>query len=258
MDQHEDRKSQRQQRLIHRLTQLRHMTLDQIASDFNVTTQTARRDVAELDEQGYLRRVTGGAMALGGVGAGTLRDRRIAMGAEKDRIAAKVAAEVINGTSIFLDTGTTCEAIARALVSHNDLRIVTYSLNIAAYLAEHTRFILAMPGGFVRPGDGAVFGETTPAFLSQFRFDLAVVSVTGVEENGDLTDDDPAEVTIVRAAMTYARATLLAVDHSKFGHRGMVRMGGLSDAASLITDMHPPAAIEDAARRAGCRLIVAD
>lgn len=258
MEQHEDRKSQRQQRLVHRLSQLRHMTLDQIASDFGVTTQTARRDVAELDENGYLRRVTGGAMALGGVGAGALRDRRVAMGAEKDRIGEKVAAEIGDGASIFLDTGTTCEAIARALVNRNDLRVVTYSINIAAFLAEHTRFILAMPGGFVRSGDGAVFGEATPAFLSQFRFDLAVVSVTGVEQNGDLTDDDPAEVTIVRAAMTYARATMLAVDHSKFGRRGMVRMGGLSDVASLVTDTAPPAAIADAARMAGCQVIVAE
>lgn len=243
MDSLEDKKSLRQRRLLQRLTVDRYLALDDIARRFAVTTQTARRDVMELEQMGYLRRVHGGAMVLDRVGEGALRDRRITNSTAKDRIGVRVAAEITDGMSIFLDTGTTCEAVAHAIVGCRDLRVVTYSLRIAAFLCEHTGFVLALPGGFVRSVDGAMFQESTPDFLTGFRFDIAVLSVTGVEESGDLTDDDPAEVTVVRAAMAQARRTFLAVDHSKFGSRGLVRMGHLSEIACLISDEDPPPAV---------------
>lgn len=256
MDSLEDKKSLRQRALLQRLAVDRYITLDEIARRFSVTTQTARRDVMELEQMGYLRRVHGGAMVLDGVGEGTLRDRRIANSTAKNCIGACVAAEIADGMSIFLDTGTTCEAIAHALVGRKDLRIVTYSLRIAAFLCEHTSFVLALPGGFVRSVDGAVFQESTPSFLSGFRFDIAILSVTGVEDSGDLTDDDPAEVTVVRAAMDQAHQTFLAVDHSKFGARGLVRMGNLSEIACLISDRDPPRAVIEKITSHGGRVVV--
>ncbi|WP_103333990.1 DeoR/GlpR family DNA-binding transcription regulator [Pseudotabrizicola formosa] len=256
MDGLEDKKALRQQRLLQRLTLDRHLTLDEIAQHFAVTTQTARRDVMELSQRGYLRRVPGGAMVIDGVGAGTLRDRRIANRAAKERIAVRVAAEIPDGSAIFLDTGTTCEAIARALVGAKDLRVVTYSLRIAAFLADQTSFILALPGGFVRLVDGAVFQESTAAFLSGFRFDLAILSVTGVEASGELTNDDPAEVTVVRAAMAQAQRTYLAVDHSKFGNRGLVQMGNLSEISCVISDRPPPDEVAMRIAASGGRVLI--
>ena len=234
-----------------------HDRADEIARQFSITTQTARRDVQELDEKGHLRRVRGGAMIVDGVGEGALRDRRAANSAAKDRIGACVAAEVADGSAIFLDTGTTCEAIARALVLRRELRVVTYSLRIAAFLSEHTDFVLAVTGGFVRSADGAIFNDSTPAVLGSFRFDTAILSVTGVDADGDLTDDDPAEVRVVRAAMARARRTLLAVDHSKFGNPGLVRMGNLSEVSCLVTDTAPSESVRAIMARGGGRVVVA-
>jgi len=252
-----DKKGLRQGRLLQRLAADRHLTLDEISRIFSITTQTARRDIQELDEKGHLRRVRGGAMTLDRVGEGALRDRRVANRAAKERIGACVAAEIPDGSSVFLDTGTTCEAIAHALLRCRDLRVVTYSLRIAAFLSEHTSFVLAVPGGFVRSVDGAIFHEATPGFLSGFRFDVAVLSVTGVDENGDLADDDPAEVRVVRAAMAQANSTLLAVDNSKFGSLGLVRMGNLSEVSCLVTDAAPPDSVLEILSQAGGRVIVA-
>ena len=176
--------------------------------------------------------------------------RRIRNAEAKERIARHVAGLVPDGASIFLDTGTTCEAIARALLARRNLRVVSYSLRIAAYLRETTDFTIAIPGGFVRQVDGGVFQGQADSFIAGFKFDLGILSVSGVDDDGDLGDDDSAEVETVRAAIRQSARVLLAVDSSKFGHRGLVQLGSLRDVDLLISDAPPPAPI--ASRAATC------
>ena len=131
---------------MEQLAQQTHLSLEEISRRFSVTTQTARRDIMELEKQGRLRRLHGGAMIANAVCPDELRNRRIRNAQAKEKIATHVSETVEDGASIFLDTGTTCEAIARALVARRDLRVVSYSLRIAAYLRETTDFTIAIPG----------------------------------------------------------------------------------------------------------------
>lgn len=239
----EDKKSQRQRLLMEQLEAQRYISLDEVASRFSVTQQTARRDIVELERHGKLRRLHGGAMISNSVEPSELRSRRIRNAQAKERIGACVADLVADGASIFLDTGTTCEAVSRALVRRRNLRVVSYSLRIAAYLSEVTDFTIAVPGGFVRQGDGGVFQEQSQSFITGFKFDLAILSVSGVDDEGDLGDDDQAEVETVRSAMRRSQKVLLAVDSSKFGHRGLVRLGSLSDVDFLVSDAPPSTSI---------------
>ena len=245
-----DKKTQRQELLMEQLARQRHVSLEEVARRFSVTTQTARRDIMELEKQGRLRRLHGGAMIADAVGPEELRRRRIRNAEAKERIARHVAGLVPDGASIFLDTGTTCEAIARALLARRNLRVVSYSLRIAAYLRETTDFTIAIPGGFVRQVDGGVFQGQADSFIAGFKFDLGILSVSGVDDDGDLGDDDSAEVETVRAAIRQSARVLLAVDSSKFGHRGLVQLGSLRDVDLLISDAPPPAPI--ASRAATC------
>ncbi|QOL80844.1 DeoR/GlpR family DNA-binding transcription regulator [Pseudooceanicola spongiae] len=244
----EDKKSLRQRLLMEQLEAQRYISLDEIARRFSVTQQTARRDIMELERHGKLRRLHGGAMIANSIEPSELRSRRIRNAQAKDRIGACVAGLVEDGASLFLDTGTTCEAVARALVSRRNLRVVSYSLRIAAYLSEVTDFTIAVPGGFVRQVDGGVFQEQSQSFISGFKFDMAILSVSGIDDEGDLGDDDQAEVETVRSAMRRSRKVLLAVDSSKFGHRGLVRLGSLSDVDLLVSDAPPSTAISVATR----------
>ncbi len=232
----EDKKSQRQRLLLKQLEAQRYISLDEVASRFAVTQQTARRDIMELEARGNLRRLHGGAMISNSVEPSELRSRRIRNAQAKERIGARVADLVKDGASLFLDTGTTCEAVARALVRRRNLRVVSYSLRIAAYLSEVTDFTVAVPGGFVRQVDGGIFQEQSQSFITDFKFDLAILSVSGIDHDGDLGDDDQAEVETVRSAMKRSQKVLLAVDSSKFGHRGLVNLGSLSDVDFLVSD----------------------
>ncbi|KAB2707686.1 DeoR family glycerol-3-phosphate regulon repressor [Ochrobactrum intermedium] len=233
------KKEIRQQALLQWIENSHYVSLEEIAERFHVTTQTARRDIADLEHRGKVRKLHGGVSQLTPLDPVTYRQRRHDRADEKVRIAEAVVALIPDGATVFLDTGTTCEAIANALVSRERLHLVTYSLRSAAIISEKTDFTLAVPGGFVRPIDGGMFQEDTPEFIRRFKFDYAIISVSGIDDDGDLCDDDHTEVAVVSAALGQAAHKLLAVDSSKFGRRAMVKLGSVRDVTALVTNETP-------------------
>ncbi|MBQ2263712.1 MAG: DeoR/GlpR transcriptional regulator [Loktanella sp.] len=252
-----DKKSRRQSKLVAHLQAHRFISLDDIASRFSVTTQTARRDLMELENAGIVRRLHGGAMlANGAIDPPTLRNRRVENAAAKDRIAAKIADLVVDGSSIFLDTGTTCEAVARALTMRRNLRTVTYGLRAATTLCEVEGFSVAVPGGFVRNVDAGVFRHDTVDFIGRFKFDIAIISVSSIDADGDMCDDDHGEVQAVHAAMRQAEKTILAVDQTKFLRRALVRLGSIRDVDLLVTDSPPATELSRLLTEAGVTVVL--
>lgn len=252
------KKEVRQQMLLQWIENSHYVSLEEIAERFRVTTQTARRDIADLEHQGKVRRLHGGVSQLAPLDPLTYRQRRHDQMDEKARIAEAVVALIPDNASIFLDTGTTCEAIANALVSRKHLHVVTYSLRSAAIISEKTDFTLAVPGGFVRPIDGGMFQEDTPEFIRRFKFDYAIISVSGIDIDGDLCDDDHTEVAVVSAALRQAAHKLLAVDSSKFGKRAMVKLGSVHDITAVITNELPTPVLSDILHAAKIPVILAN
>ncbi len=252
------KKEIRQQMLLQWIENSHYVSLEEIAERFRVTTQTARRDIADLEHQGKVRRLHGGVSQLAPLDPVTYRQRRHDRADEKARIAEAVVALIPDNATIFLDTGTTCEAIANALVSRERLHVVTYSLRSAAIISEKTDFTLAVPGGFVRPIDGGMFQEDTPEFIRRFKFDYAIISVSGVDDDGDLCDDDHTEVAVVSAALRQAAHKLLAVDSSKFGKRAMVRLGSVHDITAVITNEMPAPVLSNLLAAANIPVVLAN
>lgn len=235
-----NKKENRQAFLLQYLEQNHYISLEEITHLCAVTMQTARRDIMALETTGKVRRIHGGATIAAPMDVSTYRQRRLDQAAEKQAIAAFVADYIPDNTTIFIDTGTTCEAIAGALIKHRQgLRIVTYSLRVASLISENSDFALAIPGGFVRAVDGGIFQEDTPDFINRFKFDYAVISVSGIDDDGDLCDDDRTEVAAVSKALDQSRQKLLAVDSSKFGKRALVKLGALNIVDAIITDTAP-------------------
>lgn len=253
-----DKKTRRQESLMKHLEQYRYISLEEIATRFSVTTQTARRDIQDLEMAGKVRRLHGGATISHPIDPGVLLARRVENAEAKERIGAAVVERIKDGSAIFIDTGTTCEAVARALLGHKGLRVVTYSLRVATVLSEGADFTVAVPGGFVRRVDGGVFRQDTPEFISRFKFDTAIISVSGIDSAGDIGDDDHAEVAAVQAAMKQAETIILAVDSSKFGRRALVKLAALADIHELVSDALPDADLLNKLNEAGVRLLVAN
>lgn len=249
------KKETRQQKILRFLEEEEFVSVEQLSKRFSVTEQTARRDLVLLEENGKLLRTHGGARVAPQLMTEVRVRRRVANASEKARVARAVAGMIPEGASIFLDVGTTCEAIARELVARDSLKVVTYSLRSAATLNEREGSVVAVPGGFARPIDGAILDSGGPDFVRRFKFDFAIVAVSGIDANGDLCDDDPAEVAIVSAAMAQSRHKILAADHTAFGKTALVPLGTLRDIDTLVTDIAPTVHFASLLRQSGCRIV---
>lgn len=217
------------------------VTVEGLAAAFGVTLQTIRRDLAELCDKGRLTRVYGGAVLPSGAENIGYEARRAMNARGKAAIASRVAAEIAPGTSLFLNIGTTTEAVARALTRHRGLMVVTNNLNVATILAANPEAQVIVAGGVVRAGDAGLVGEVTLDAIARFRPDVAVIGASAISPVGEFLDYDPREVRITQAMIAHARRSLLVADAGKFRRTAPVLVGDLSHISAIVTDADPPA-----------------
>ncbi len=105
-----------------------------------------------------------------------------------------MAEQIPNGSTLFIDIGTTPEAVAHALLNHSNLRIVTNNLNVANTLMVKEDFRIIFAGGELRSRDGGIIGEATLDFISQFRLDFGILGISGIDSDGSLLEFDYHEV----------------------------------------------------------------
>jgi DeoR family glycerol-3-phosphate regulon repressor len=231
----------RHQEIIELVTTHGYVSTEDLVEKFHVSPQTIRRDLNELADANKIKRNHGGATIVTSSENSSYQSRKVSSQAEKERIAAQLVKHIPNGATLFIDIGTTPEAIAKALlVEHSDLRIVTNNINVASMLMHKESFRVILAGGEVRGRDGGVTGESTIDFVAQFRLDFGILGISGIDYDGSLLDFDYHEVRVKRAIIENSRSVLLGVDHSKFGRNAMVKLGGIEEVDLVISDMKPP------------------
>ena len=231
----------RQLTLLAFLQVQRSVTVEQLADKLGVTLQTVRRDVQRMADEGLLTRFHGGVRLPSSTVENIAHQQRENLNTEgKSRIARTVAAAVPNNCSLILNIGTTTEAIARALLHHSGLRVITNNLNVATILSANPRCEVIVVGGVVRGRDQGIVGEAAVDFIRQFKVDIAVIGISGIEADGSLRDYDYREVKVSQAIIAHAREVWLAADISKFNRPAMVAVAKLSQIDRLFTDAPPP------------------
>lgn len=233
-------------------------TVEQLAETLGVTLQTVRRDVQKLADAGLLARFHGGVRQPRSTTENIAHQQRESLNAEgKLRIARAVAAAVPNDCSLILNIGTTTEAIARALLHHTGLRVITNNLHVANILCANPQCEVIVVGGLVRGRDHGVIGEAAVDFIRQFKVDIALIGISGIEADGSLRDYDYREVKVSQAILSHAREVWLAADGSKFNRPAMVELATLSQIDRLFTDAPPPEPFPHLLAEAQVRLTVA-
>ncbi|TXH67080.1 MAG: DeoR family transcriptional regulator [Thiothrix sp.] len=215
--------------------------VDELVATFEVTPQTIRKDLNELCEAGLLVRVHGGALLPSGVNNVGYEQRRNMASEEKRLIGQLCAAQIPNNSSLFINIGTTTEAVAQALLSHQNLMVITNNLNVANILIQNSSFEVIIAGGVVRHADRGVIGEATADFVKQFKLDYAVIGASALDEEGALLDFDYREVRVTQAILSNARERFLVTDKSKLERTAPVRVGHVSQLTGLFIDSlaHP-------------------
>jgi len=232
------------------------VTVEGLAGHFGVTFQTIRRDLTELAETGKLERVHGGAVLPSGTENIGYADRQAINTAGKERIARACAALVPQGASLFLNIGTTTELVARQLIGHKDLLIVTNNMNVATILSANPDCEIVLAGGSLRRSDGGLIGPLTVETIRQFKFDLAVIGCSALDGDGDILDFDVQEVGVSRTIIAQSRKVALVADHTKFQRSAPARIGSLRDVDHFMTDEAVPESLQAACAAWGTRIEV--
>ncbi len=232
----------RQAQLVEETQRRGTVSVEALAEQFGVTLQTVRRDVKLLAAAGLLARFHGGVRVPGSTTENlAYRQRQLLNEQAKQRIARAVAKAVPNDCSLIINIGTTAEAIARELLQHKGLRVITNNLNVAAVLSGNRDCEVIVAGGVVRARDRGIIGEVTIDFIQQFKVDIGLIGISAIEADGTLRDFDYREVKVARAIIGQSREVWLAADHSKFNRPAMVEVGRLEQVDMLFTDAEPPA-----------------
>jgi DeoR family transcriptional regulator, glycerol-3-phosphate regulon repressor len=249
--------SPRQQQILTIARKVGNVGVDDLSTHFEVTPQTIRKDLNELCDARHLTRTHGGAMLSSGVENVAYEARRVIALAEKQMIGRLAASLIPNNCSLFINIGTTTEEVARSLVHHEGLLVITNNIHVATILAAVPKIEVIIVGGMVRKSDGGIVGETAIDTIKQFKVDYAVMGVSAIDEEGALLDFDYREVRAAQAIIGNSRHVILAADNMKFSRSAPVRIGHMSDIDTFVTDRPPPEAVIEVCRHKAVRLEVA-
>jgi DeoR/GlpR family transcriptional regulator of sugar metabolism len=250
-------KLQRRERIIAELRANPAVRVAALARAFGVSTETVRRDLDALSDDGLVSRTYGGA-ALPALGVEpSVVDRQRELVRERERIARRAFQLLAPREVVMIDCGSTTWHFARRLaIEPLPLTVVTNSLGIATTLAANPVLRVVVCPGDYAAGEGGTFGPETLAFLRRFRADKAVIGAGGV------TADGPTEVHsdaawVKRVMLERASRGILLVDHRKFDQMRYEIICALAELDDLVSDAAPPRALAEAIAQAGLSLHLA-
>ncbi len=251
---------ERQQAIARLVNQRGRMSVNQLAREYDVTTETVRRDLSSLERMGLVRRVHGGVVppsSLSLIESG-IRERDQVNIEIKERIARAALDRLpTEGGTVLLDAGSTTVRLAILFPPELKLTVVTHAVPIAARLAGLRQIDLHLLPGRVRRTTQAAVGAETVEALSHLRVDVAFVGTNGITAAHGLTTPDPDEAAVKRAIVASGRQVVVLADASKFGIETAVRFASATEVDVLVTDAEASATERRALAKAGIEVVVA-
>ena len=251
-----DRQTQIRQLFLRKKT----VSVKELCDTFNISVETARRDLNELEAEGLIRRIYGGAVLLDTADDPDSLppwDFRFEKNLpEKHAIACEVLQWIPDHSSIFLDSGTSSFEIAKLLHQKSNLTILTNNLRIASEISTNTNHTLYFIGGLVKQDDLITTGFLSMDFLERFsHIDVAVLSADGLDTKVGLTEHNVEMGTIKSAVIKKANKVFVGVDHDKFSASAFYKVCSVSKLTAVITSEAAPQASIDALEAAGVQTV---
>lgn len=227
---------ERQQTILQVLDARGQVTIADLSARFSVSEMTIRRDLAQLETEGLLRRTHGGAVrtASGSFEPPFAMRARLNQDAKR-AIAANVAGRLADGQTLILDGGSTGTAIAEAIAGRS-LTVCALNMRVAEILISSPNTRVMIPGGFIRHGELSLTGPAAERTLADHRFDTYVMTVSAIDAAAGLTEWNIDDAAIKRAALASSARCIVACDSSKFGQTAFARIAPLAAADLIVTD----------------------
>jgi len=261
---HAEERLERVQRIV---TESGRVAVAELARTFDVTTETVRRDLAQLEDRGILRRVHGGAVAASNssrveVSLSTRRDLNTSAKARIAQAAMTFIPASFSG-AIAIDAGTTTALFAehvarwRPATPHQTLVVITNSISVASIVSENSDVELHLLGGRLRGITSAAVGSATLQQLSHLSPDIAFIGANGVHARFGLSTPDQDEAAVKTAITRGARRVVALVDATKLGEETLVSFADLGDIDTLVTDEEPNPELSSALYNAEVEVLLA-
>ncbi len=242
---------------------IRHLQRRQRASTralsdlFQVSEVTIRHDLTNLEQQGWINRVHGGAeIAPQLQGEQSFALRQTLHAEEKISIAQAAAKLIQSGDTIILDSSTTAFQLALQLKEATDLRVMTNNLHVVAMLSTCPGIEVVLLGGLVRNETASVVGSPAEEMLARFSADRGFFGAAGLTVERGLVDADLREAQVKRAMVKAAGQVNVLLDSSKFGQRAFATFASLAEVDHLFTDEKIPPDYVAACQEAGISLTI--
>jgi DeoR/GlpR family transcriptional regulator of sugar metabolism len=234
---------ERRRHILEHLNRFGTAKIADFVEQFGVSEMTIHRDLNQIERDGLLDKVHGGAVAKH-VAEIPYRDRFVQHEAEKRAVTRRAAELVKEGQTIFLSAGTTITELARVLPK-SGLKIITNSLPIAQELTLSSENDIMLTGGTVRRYAEALVGSAAKSSLENEYVHLAFISVTGIDLEQGLSVYSESEADMLRHIIKAARKTILLTDSSKYAQVMGSIVFPLDSVHTLISDDNIPKPYRD-------------
>ncbi|MHB6985528.1 DeoR/GlpR family DNA-binding transcription regulator [Klebsiella michiganensis] len=226
-------KTARQKYLIEILSEKGQITISELVDRLQVSADTLRRDLSDLEKQGLAQKNHGGAIALN-LSAMNRQNRNTLLPDTKKRLGKMVAEKIPGGSTLFLDAGSTVLAVATQI--QGPITVITPSLDIAQHFSTRADIQLILLGGKWDMQQRLFAGSATVSLLERYRADIAVLGTCALHADLGLSASQEADAEVKRAMLAASAEHWLVADHMKLNHCEPWLVAGLADIHQLFLD----------------------
>lgn len=246
----------RQNKILGKLELNSAIRVNELALTLGVSAETVRRDLAELEESGQIRRTYGGAVRTNEFEP-ALAERLKLYTEERKRIAHHAVSQIASETTMIVGGGATTLHFARCLRNvKRKITVLTVAFDIAIELAKNPLIeVMSLPG-IVEPKEGLVCGPETVSCISQYKVPVAIMGASGIDETGVSEALLPA-AQVYSAMVEHSDHTIVLADSSKFGTRALRNILCWGPDTSVITETLPPSPLRKSIESKGASILVA-
>jgi DeoR/GlpR family transcriptional regulator of sugar metabolism len=249
-------KKERHERILAEMMATSRLRVGDLAADLQVSTETIRRDLYELEERGLIDRTYGGAVRPFGTEP-SLTERHRLMVPEREAMAAATVKFIKPSEVIVVGAGATTTHVARRMAAEcRDIHVIAHSFSVAMALSDNPTIRVIMCPGRYNGREGNMTGAETIDFLQSYNVNRAILSVTGITAEG-LADAEADAASVYKAMVNRAAETIVVVDHMKFDVPALAIWARMHEVQRLVTDREPAGAVKRALERARVEITLA-
>lgn len=250
--------AERKQKILEILNKNKSVKILSLSKLLKVTRETIRKDLYELQEEGLIKKIHGGAVLDQPNQESNYEKRKTKEETAKRAIAKEAAKHVEDGDIIYLDYGTTTYMLAEELINKKDITVVTNTIPIINLLLRNDAINLMILGGMVRKNEDSLFGPFASNNIKQIYVDIGFFGCGGIDSFSGITNHHVGETEISKEMLGHCQNKIILADHSKFGTTALNKTADFSDVDIIITDKEINEDIQSEILKHDVEVVIAD